>query len=70
MYYNDVCGVFVCFDLTDADSFNSVSFWLNDLHANAPKNCVKMLCGLKYDLILPSNQDRGSITGGRQVTTE
>ena len=51
MYYNEVCGVFVCFDLTDEDSFNSVNFWLNDLAANAPKNAVKILCGLKYDLV-------------------
>ena len=51
MYYNDVCGAFVCFDLTDEESFNAVNFWLQDLNANAPKNIVKILCGLKLDLI-------------------
>ena len=72
MYYNDVCGVFVCFDLTDEDSFNSVNFWLSDLGANAPKNTVKLLCGLKLDLVEPA-KDRGSQPGvkvRRQVTTE
>ena len=59
MYYNEVCGVFVCFDLTDEDSYNSVNFWLNDLAANAPKNAVKILCGLKYDLVQAS-EDKGS----------
>ena len=51
MYYNDVCGAFVCFDLADEDSFNNVNFWLQDLTANAPKNTVKILCGLKLDLV-------------------
>lgn len=51
MYYNDVCGAFVCFDLTDQESFNAVNFWLQDLNANAPKNTVKILCGLKLDLV-------------------
>ena len=53
MYYNDVCGAFVCFDLTEEDSFNAVNFWLQDLSANAPKNIVKILVGLKLDLVQP-----------------
>ena len=28
MYYNDVQGVLVCFDLTDEDSFTRLNFWL------------------------------------------
>ena len=51
MYYNEVCGAFVCFDLTEEDSFNAVNFWLQDLAANAPKNIVKILVGLKLDLV-------------------
>ena len=51
MYYNDVCGAFVCFDLSDEDSFNAVNFWLQDLNANAPKNIVKIMVGLKLDLV-------------------
>ena len=53
MYYNDVCGAFVCFDLTEEDSFNAVNFWLQDLNANAPKNIVRILIGLKLDLVQP-----------------
>ena len=63
MYYNDVCGAFVCFDLSDEDSFNAVNFWLQDLQTNAPKNTVKILCGLKLDLvqqIVGPDQRRGS----------
>ena len=51
MYYNEVCGAFVCFDLTDEDSFQAVNFWLQDLAANAPKTIVKILVGLKLDLV-------------------
>lgn len=53
MYYNDVCGAFVCFDLTEEDSFNAVNFWLQDLNANAPKSIVRILVGLKLDLVQP-----------------
>jgi Ras-related protein Rab-8A len=50
MYYNSVAGAFICFDLTDEDSFQVVNFWKADLAANAPKNIVTILCGLKLDL--------------------
>lgn len=60
MYYNDVCGAFVCFDLADEDSFNNVNFWLQDLTANAPKNTVKILCGLKLDLVQELADDQGA----------
>lgn len=53
MYYNDVCGAFVCFDLTEEESFSAVNFWLQDLNANAPKHIVRILVGLKLDLVQP-----------------
>ena len=31
MYYKDVCGVLLCFDLTDEESFKNINFWLSDL---------------------------------------
>ena len=31
MYYKDICGVVLCFDLTDEDSFKNINFWLTDL---------------------------------------
>ena len=54
MFYNDISGVFICFDLTDADSFDNVNYWLNDLTQHAPKDHIKMLVGLKLDLVQPS----------------
>ena len=53
MFYNEVRGVLVCFDLTDSDSFDNLQYWLNDLEQFAAKDVVKMLCGLKIDLIQP-----------------
>jgi GTPase SAR1 family protein len=41
----------VCFDLTDEESFSRLNFWLQDLQRHAPEKIVKILCGLKYDLI-------------------
>jgi len=74
MYYNDVCGAFVCFDLTEEDSFNAVNFWLQDLATNAPKNIVKILVGLKLDLVqeLPGFPDRrpSDVVVKRGVTSE
>jgi GTPase SAR1 family protein len=51
MYYNDVQGVLVCFDLTDEESFSKLNFWLQDLQRHAPENIVKFLVGLKSDLV-------------------
>ena len=50
--YNDVSGVFVCFDLTDdEEAFGKLDFWLRDLKENAPNDAILMLCGLKLDLV-------------------
>ena len=38
MYYKDVCGVLLCFDLTDQDSFKNLQFWISDLSKHAPEN--------------------------------
>jgi Ras-related protein Rab-24 len=51
MYYKDVQGVLVCFDLTDEESFTKLNFWLQDLQYHAPEKIVKILCGLKLDLV-------------------
>ena len=72
MYYNEVAGAFICFDLTDEDSFAAVNFWLNDLQTNAPKNIVCILCGLKLDLVqIGSFSKTGSdMTMKRMISTE
>ena len=52
MFYNDVNGVFLCFDLSDdVDAFSKLNFWLEDLKEHAPNDAIKMLCGLKLDLV-------------------
>ena len=61
MFYNDVNGVFVCFDLTDdVEAFDKVNYWIEDINQNAPANAVKMLCGLKLDLVEPTDDLRRS----------
>jgi len=50
MYYKDVCGVLICFDLTDEDSFKNLSFWITDLKTHAPESIAKVLIGNKADL--------------------
>ncbi|CDW83910.1 ras-related protein rab-30 [Stylonychia lemnae] len=59
MYYKDVSGVLLCFDLTDEESFKNVNFWLSDLNKHAPSKLVKVLVGNKCDLCL-SNQAKSS----------
>ena len=64
----------MCFDLTEHDSFEAVNFWLQDLNANAPKNIVRILVGLKLDLVQPlpnMPESRGSdVMLKRGVTSE
>ncbi len=50
MYYKDVSGVLLCFDLTDEESFKNINFWLADLNKHAPAKLVKVLVGNKADL--------------------
>lgn len=50
MYYKDVSGVLLCFDLTDEESFKNINFWLGDLNKHAPAKLVKILVGNKSDL--------------------
>lgn len=58
MYYKDVCGVMLCYDLTDVDSFNNLEFWINDLKTHAPANIVKVLIGNKFDVLTDEDQRR------------
>lgn len=52
MYYKDVSGVLLCFDLTDEESFKNINFWLSDLNKHAPSKLVKILVGNKSDMCL------------------
>ena len=50
MYYRDSKGVLLCYDITNAESWDSVQYWLKDVEGSVPENCVKILCGVKCDL--------------------
>jgi len=58
MYYKDVCGVLICFYLTDEDSFKNLSFWITDLKTHAPEKIAKVLIGNKADLCEEDPQNR------------
>lgn len=64
MYYKDVSGVLLCFDLTDEESFKNMSFWLGDLNKHAPAKLVKILVGNKSDLCSLVNLGNGMNDGG------
>merc|ERR1711971_397523 len=49
-YYRGACGALLVYDITDRDSFNSVSTWLSDAKSLASQNIVIILCGNKSDL--------------------
>ena len=38
------------FDVTVAESFESVARWLKEIHEEAPENCVIALCANKTDV--------------------
>ena len=41
-----------CFDITEKSSFEKVQdFWIEELSEHAPPTAIKMLVGLKSDLI-------------------
>lgn len=49
-YYKGVTAAMIVYDVTSRDSFNNVSFWVNELHENADSNVVKIIIGNKTDL--------------------
>ena len=49
-YYKGAHGILVVFDITDRESFNNVTNWLNEIKKNAGVNVVKILIGNKSDL--------------------
>ena len=57
-YYRGACGCLLVYDVTDRESFASVSNWLKDAKSLASENITIILCGNKSDLV-----------DDRQVTT-
>ena len=50
LYYKETNGVFICFDITNRDSFEACNFWLTDFEKNTPPGAVRVFIGLKSDL--------------------
>ena len=49
-YYKGAHGIIVVYDITDRESFNNVSNWLNEVKKHAGSQVVKLLVGNKCDL--------------------
>lgn len=50
MYYRSALIAIIVFDVTKAESFDSVSYWIKELKTNVEENIVILVCGNKIDL--------------------
>ena len=50
LYYRDAAGALIVFDCTDANSFSSVSFWIDELTNKGPGNIVIFVVANKCDV--------------------
>lgn len=51
-YYRGAHGIIICYDVTDADTFNNVQTWLKEIEKYAPDDVCKLLIGNKCDLVV------------------
>ena len=49
-YYNDANGILLIYDITNRDSFDSISLWVNEIKNNSPADAILFLVGNKTDL--------------------
>ena len=59
LYYRDAVGAIICYDISDASSFNSVDYWVREMHNNTTADqggFVMALVGNKVDL--PQDEHR------------
>ena len=52
MYYRDARAAILVYDITQAQTFDSVKFWVRELKNNAPDDILIVLVGNKIDLNL------------------
>ena len=53
LYYRDAVGAIICYDISDANSFDSVNYWVEEMLKNTPADqggFVMALAGNKCDL--------------------
>eukprot|EP01136_Pigoraptor_vietnamica_P022951 Opistho-1_new@74562 len=50
IYYRGARAAIVCYDITDASSFDRVKFWVSELKDNE-ENCAIYVCGTKADMV-------------------
>ena len=50
MYYRSALIAIIVFDVTKAESFDSVSYWIKELKTNVEESIVILVCGNKIDL--------------------
>ncbi|EAX91990.1 Ras family protein [Trichomonas vaginalis G3] len=50
-YFHSAAAVFVVYDVSNRNSFNSVGDWINDAVNLSPPNSVKVMIGNKTDLL-------------------
>ena len=49
-YYKNTACCFIVFDITNKESFDNVSKWIDDLHIIKPNPIIATLIGNKYDM--------------------
>ena len=62
IYYRGARAAILCFDLTDAESFDKARYWAGELEQNEP-NCLIYLCGTKKDMIDANPSTRATPVG-------
>merc|ERR1711871_1415061 len=49
LYYRNANAAILAFDITNKDSFGKVRYWIDELKANGPEDCMVVICGNKSD---------------------
>ena len=65
-YYRNAVGVLIVFDITEQNSFDSLTTWISDVHQLCDPNCVMHLIGNKLDL---ANEREVSFTEASDFAT-
>jgi len=50
MYYRNAAIAFIVYDITKGKTFDSVQYWVDELHKNLDENVVVLIIGNKCDL--------------------